>query len=689
MASTRILLSPSLRQSPFSTLQARRALLFLLLALSLAARLIFVATNALSYDESTILTFAALVEQGRVPYRDVFIGVPPLGILLVQWGIILFDYTPWVRLPLMIHSVVAVVVFYDLVGRYMPVYPLVTATLAALFFSFNPHYFAVSNTLNQEAATLCFGLLAMWAMYKYSVDVGSRWHSLWLVLSGACFALSLAFKILIPFLPVVLLAQVVFAVQPGAPGASWRVWLPRLSKIGLVWLAGFGVTAAFFALIYDPVLIYHQVIDFRMDLRTAATTTLVAGDKNVNVTEDLEWRDLAQLAPLALGAILALPMLWRKRVVGLRVWSVWLVLSLFFLFTLVPLRPRHLVVLVPALAALCAMGVTGAWQHWQNKLVRTLLVVATVAMLVGDLVLAGQAAYIPDFTLGHPARKNVIDLLPAMTSPSDCILSKENRFYFLANRFPLPYLSEVSTARLFSGQLTTREVVREMDRQDCSVLIYADSFDDLAPGLYTQASNFYALKLDIANENDDPIEIFAVQMDTQSRPHTPLVANMGEGLQLRGVEITPGPWRPGQTVYLSTYWHTLQPLTTDYRMFVHLVDTQGQLALAADHFPFELNPALQIMQVELNPLYLAAHNGKLPANYPNMGLIPTQLWLPGTTLKETIALELPMDLASGSYTLNVGFFDSTTGVRLNVDDTTRGGSENQIALTTMQVQSLQ
>ena len=655
--------------------------------LSLAARLFFVGTNALSYDESHILTFATLVEQGHIPYREVFIGIPPLAVLSVQWGIRLFGYAPWVRLPLVLQGVLGVAVLFVLVRRHAPVHPVAAATLAALFFSFNPRYFAVSNTLNLEAAALCYGLLAVWAMdnYHYGGVPSSRWRAVWLAVSGACFTLSLALKILLPFLPGVILVQMLLAVHQTKPDARWQVKLWELIRIGSIWLLGFLFVLGLFALAYDPILMYRQVVDFRLELQTVVST--VADDTEVNVAQALTWMDLTQFAPLAAAAVAGLILLWRKRTSALWLWGAWLTLGLLFLVIHIPMRPRHLVIPLPALAALSGIGLVAGWQQWRNGTVRTMLTAATLLTLIAYPVIGSQAARIPEFTVRHQsAREHLIDYIQATTSPHDCVVSKENRLYFLTGRFPPPFLSEVSTSRLFSHMLTTAGVIRELDRQDCAMLVYAKSYDELAPGLHEQASALYSLRLAVNGaKKEEPIELFSVPLDTQKPPATALPANLGDQIQFTGFDLTSGPWTHGQTVYLSTYWHTRQAPPSDYRMFVHLVDSQGKLAQAADHFPFELNPAYNLGHIDLNPLYLTAQQGKLPANYPNDGLIPTHLWRPGTTLKETIRFALAPDVLPGRYTLRVGFFDPVTGTRLEVNDDVPGGTDNEIVLATVDV----
>ena len=176
-------------------------LLVLVLLLAVITRLYFVATNALSYDESHILTFGALVADGFAPYREVFVGIPPLAVLTVAASEWLLGDGGWVRLPLMLTGVAGIGLLAALTARHAPRLPWLAAALAALFFSFNPHYFDISNTLNLEAAALAWGTASLWALTR--ARTGSGWG--WAAASGVAFALSLLYKVLLPFLPGVLL----------------------------------------------------------------------------------------------------------------------------------------------------------------------------------------------------------------------------------------------------------------------------------------------------------------------------------------------------------------------------------------------------------------------------------------------------------------------------------------------------
>ncbi len=646
-----------------------------LLLVSLLPRLYYVATNALSYDETHNLTFGALSAAGFAPYREVFVGIAPFALLSVQLSAALWLGTPWVRLILLGYGLLGVGAVYALARRHAPVRPLLAATLATLFFSFNPQFFAVSTTLNLEASALAFGLLAVWAMDHAGAAPRDL---LWAAASGVAFGLSLAIKVMVPFVPAVILVQMLLLIHDrgllAAPGRA----AAALLRLGLAWSAGALMVVALFALVYDPVLVYRQAIDFRLVLRAAT----VAGGGDFNVAEELRWTDALPLLPLLILAALSAPRLRRARPQTLWVWGAWLLVSLAFLGLHVPLRPRHLVTVLPPLAVLSGSGVALWLEQARRPGPRTAIAAVTAALLVAAVTGAAYLAPTSDFIGVHPTRAATVDFLQARTAPADCVVAKENRFYFLAQRLPPPFLSEVSTARLYSGLLTADQVMAEIDRADCAALVYDDGFDELAPTLAGLAADYYSLRLTLAQADDDePIIVYTVPRQTDTPPTTPVDASLGGLLTLRGFDLTPGPWTRGQTVHLSTYWQAQQPIPTDYRIFVHMVDASGAAVANFDHWPFEPNADFHIADAALHPAYLG---GGAPANYPNAGLIPTHLWLPGQTLKETITLPVD-DLPPGTYTLQIGLFDPASGARLDVPDSFAGGVENQIVLSTVEL----
>ena len=142
-------------------------------------------------------------------------------------------------------------------------------------------------------------------------------------------------------------------------------------------------------------------------------------------------------------------------------------------------------------------------------------------------------------------------------------------------------------------------------------------------------------------------------LDLGERPElmafVPHEIRFGEEMLLLGYEIQPGEPRSritplegadvrelesGQPVQINLYWRGLVPITTDYVLFIHVVDAQGQ----------------RVFQRDLPPRY---------EDYP-----PSH-WQPGELVIDKADLPLPA-LPPGEYRLLIGLYDPASFAQLPV-----------------------
>jgi hypothetical protein len=88
---------------------------------------------------------------------------------------------------------------------------------------------------------------------------------------------------------------------------------------------------------------------------------------------------------------------------------------------------------------------------------------------------------------------------------------------------------------------------------------------------------------------------------------------------------------------LTLYWSAHRKPEASYKVFVHLVDSNGQLRAQQD---------------------------ALPKN----NTLPTDRWFEGEYVTDDYILNLPADLPSGEYRMLVGMYDPETGVRVPLAD---------------------
>jgi hypothetical protein len=130
----------------------------------------------------------------------------------------------------------------------------------------------------------------------------------------------------------------------------------------------------------------------------------------------------------------------------------------------------------------------------------------------------------------------------------------------------------------------------------------------------------------------------------------PLDIQLGPDISLRGYQIVSQSGSPGQILSLSLHWQALAQPDRNHKVFVQLLNPEGQLVAQRDSQPLD-------------------------------GFRPTSTWRPGQEITDHYGLLLPDALPSGVYQLIVGMYDGETGQRLQVsgEDTQTGAGRILLA----------
>ncbi len=642
---------------------------------------LFIRSMPLSYDEGIHLMFGTLANQGYEPYQEIFIGIPPLGLLITQAGLALFVDPSNVRYLMLWISLMGAFALFWIV-RYQAAHnPVWSGLLAGLFLFGFPNYFFQANLVTMDVPALALALLALALVEHYRY----RRSPAWLLLSGLVFGLSLATKILVVFLPLLIGLQLVAIVFLDEK-SSLRRWSTygQLIKLGLIWFIGLLVVLLVLLLLYNPADLYHDVIAFRLVDRAVR---MADGDSDIQKNIEMLAKAMNQFWPLGIGALLGLWAVGRRGWARLWLWLAWFGLAGIFLFLHVPSRSHHAVILLPPLAALSGIGVThlpyrfSPPARWLAPLLA--LVIAGLTFLnlgLGMIPFPRQ----DDFE-ANTGRLSAVEFVRQTTGPNDCIIVDDPRAALLSRRKIPPNLAEPSHARVGIGWLPTATIINSAQQDDCQVLMMGPRFSSL-PDFEQAAAPIYALKLLFANpDGAHTITVYAVKTDTRAEPAQIFNLPLADQVILKGADVTPAPWLPGQTVSISTYWQAQQKMAQDYKIFMHLKNEAGQTVQTFDHYPFEFDHDYLTTYIMPNPIYW--QNGLPPdaTHYPATGLLPTRLWLPGQTLKETVNLTLAADLAPGVYTLEVGMYDETTLAPLVVQGEPPAGGQVGVIVATVEV----
>jgi hypothetical protein len=114
---------------------------------------------------------------------------------------------------------------------------------------------------------------------------------------------------------------------------------------------------------------------------------------------------------------------------------------------------------------------------------------------------------------------------------------------------------------------------------------------------------------------------------------TPVGAEFGGQMRLLGTDLS----QTADALTLTLHWQTAQPMTVDYKVFVHLFD-----------------PATEAIPVQDDAM-------------PLRNSYPTRWWAAGEVVSDPIRLSLS-GVPAGEYRLAVGVYDPATGDRLAAVD---------------------
>lgn len=174
---------------------------------------------------------------------------------------------------------------------------------------------------------------------------------------------------------------------------------------------------------------------------------------------------------------------------------------------------------------------------------------------------------------------------------------------------------------------------------------------DAAPGQFT-----LLLDTSAGGRTDlGPVTIAGVKREFQPPTSAnPLEASFEDILGLVGYGLSSTTVHPGDTLTVTLDWQAIHPTATSYRVFVHALDASNNV--------------------------LAQWDG-----VPRDWAYPTSAWLPGEFVRDQYPLRLPVEIPPGAVTLEVGWYDATSGKRLTVERA-GGASEDRVILQTVRVE---
>lgn len=136
----------------------------------------------------------------------------------------------------------------------------------------------------------------------------------------------------------------------------------------------------------------------------------------------------------------------------------------------------------------------------------------------------------------------------------------------------------------------------------------------------------HAYKATDAWVGDVRLVMYALPPDVATEMATAVDLRFGDAITLRGYTLGATRVQPGDVIPLTLFWETAVALDTRYKVFLHLVDANGNLVAQRD-------------------------------SEPGGGLVPTTIWQPESVVVDNHGVLVPVGAESGMYTLLLGLYD--------------------------------
>lgn len=141
-----------------------------------------------------------------------------------------------------------------------------------------------------------------------------------------------------------------------------------------------------------------------------------------------------------------------------------------------------------------------------------------------------------------------------------------------------------------------------------------------------------------------------VQVD----PSSTRAIQLGRDITLLDASLSASSTLPGESLALTLWWRTDRRLSNDYTIFVHLLDSTGNVVNTAD-----VTPAL--------------------------GAYPTFLWKPGELVPTHHEIKVPLRAAPGKYAIEIGMYNALDQNRLDVLDASGNAVDSRVIVGAIKV----
>lgn len=570
-----------------------------------------------SDDEAVLVLTAQAVRQGARLYDEVWFNYPPGFVQLLNASFALGGFSLATARVAVFCCGFLTLLFVAATARalgsaWSGVFALLTLATA-------PHFVALSSMAMAEIPAVGAATLVMLAALFYH----RRGQRRWLIVSGLAFATSLWFK------PTTI---------PTAIAPLVAVWLTQGTTKGRV---GDGALfASVTALTVIIGMLFHDLPSFAHQFGRSYLRSKAAFDldllANIRNLRRYFLRDKYLLSHVSLVALCVYGWraLWHSRRTEAILFGTWPVIVGITLLFHAPLYRHHLIQLLPPVTILAGLGLERAFVTLRAHPRSIRLVFPYVLLAITGVELA-TGIWVDIVSLPLFEEENVelgvraVQRVEGVTHPGEYVITDGHFIALLAERPVPPELTNTSRMRIKTGQLTDQQVIDIARRVQPGAIVFwekkLDSLDDFA--------TWVTCHYDLSVAFDERHRIYrSRRVLTAEDVATPLVVEFGQNIRLLGYSMTSKAVEVDGTIDMVLYWEALGRPEHDYKVFVHLLDRQGEIVGQDD-------------------------------STPRRGQCPTWVWQPGEIIHDPHSLLVDWLGSGGPYRILVGLYDAHTGQR--------------------------
>ncbi len=427
-----------------------------------------------SYDEGVYWQTLRSLSAGHALYRDIFYSQPPFFILSTFPGYVLFGSSLWsARLA------IALVSLFGLLGAFLLGKALsgrLGAIAALLLLVVNTAYLAQSQTIQAEASSAAFSLVAVGLAYLWwEHPEGTRGLS-YAALTGITLTLSILCKLLgvTTLVPIALLML----------ARLWQIWRKQSGTHFaslLTIIIGIAACILTMAALLLPFISSYQVMvqsvyTFHNDAASVLSSTQ-QGNASI-----IEQALTSFLALAALYGIVAALIRHDWRVIPL---IAWLIATIYLLWHQVPLFQHHLIALAPPLIALAVMGISArsapAKMTFTGSMPKATTIITWVAIAL--ILVTALFDVRQDRLYYRTAEANSVDGLTQLEtrvaadlrqaiSPDQLVVTDAQFVAGLADRDTPPALVDTSAVHINAGYLTLSQLENATSQSQVHAVLF-------------------------------------------------------------------------------------------------------------------------------------------------------------------------------------------------------------------------